>query len=142
VNGPYSSVPSVCATFTQEPGNGFEWYYPARLDVDLFQGMTTLEPTPAARYLGLRPFHLREVDTPLYAFQTSISQGGVLRGTIAFIRRSRVRSHWLYQDTRMGHFDPLEDFPAHNRFIQTVVPWLRDLVAGRDPGNRGVAANG
>jgi hypothetical protein len=37
----------------------------------------------------------------------------------------------------MNHFDPLEDFPAHNRFIKTVVPWLSDLVAGRDPGNRG-----
>lgn len=137
VNGPYSSVPSVCATFTQEPGNGFEWYYPARLDVDLFQGMETLRPTPAARYLGLRPFHLREVDTPVYAFQTGLSGGGVLNGTRAFIRASSVRSHWLYQDPRMGHFDPLVDFPAHNRFIQTVVPWLRDLVAGRNPGSRG-----
>jgi pimeloyl-ACP methyl ester carboxylesterase len=139
INGPYSSVPTVCKTFTQEPGNGFEWYYPARLDVDLFQGMPTLGPTGATRYLGLRPYHLKSVDIPLYAFQTAISQGGVLRGTKAFIRRSRVKSHWLYQDPRMGHFDPLEDFPARNRFIQTVVPWLRDLVAGRDPGSRGEA---
>ncbi len=138
VNGRYSSVPSVCATFTQEPGNGFEWYYPARLDVDLFQGMTMLRPTPAARYLGLRPFHLRQVNTPVYSFETGLSQGGVLRGTSAFIRASRVRSHWLYEDPRMGHFDPLEDFPSRNRFIQTVVPWLRELVAGRNPGSRGI----
>ena len=137
VNGPDSSVPSVCKTFTQEPGNGLEWYYSARMDVDLYQGMTTLEPTAATRYLGLRPRHLQGVDIPLYAFQTGLSDGGVLRGTKAFIRRSKVRSHWLYQDRQMGHFDPLEDFPAHNRFIKTVVPWLSDLVAGRDPGNRG-----
>jgi hypothetical protein len=137
INGPYSSVPAVCRTFSQEPGNGFEWYYSARLDVDLFQAMPTLEPTGATRYLGLRPRYLHQVDLPLYAFQTSISQGGVLRGTKAFIRRSRVKSHWLYQDPSMGHLDPLEDFPARNRFIQTVVPWLRDLVRGRDPGSRG-----
>jgi hypothetical protein len=137
VNGPYSSVPSVCQTFTQEPGNGLEWYYAARLDVDLFQAMPTLEPTGATRYLGLRPRHLQHVDIPLFAFQTSISQGGVLRGTKTFIRKSKVHSHWLYQDLQMGHFDPLEDFPAQNRFVQTVVPWLRDLVAGRNPGSRG-----
>jgi len=137
VNGPYSSVPSVCRTFTQEPGNGLEWYYSARLDVDLFQAMPTLEPTGATRYLGLHPRYLHDVNVPLYAFQTSISDGGVLRGTKTFIRKSKVTSHWLYQDLQMGHFDPLEDFPAHNRFIQTVVPWLRDLVAGQDPGSRG-----
>jgi hypothetical protein len=137
VNGPDSSVPSVCKTFTQEPGNGLEWYYSARLDVDLFQAMPTLEPTGATRYLGLHPRYLHKVSVPLYAFQTSISDGGVLRGTKKFIRRSKVHSHWLYQDLQMGHFDPLEDFPAHNRFIQTVVPWLSDLVAGRDPGSRG-----
>jgi hypothetical protein len=137
VDGPYSSVAGVCATFTQEPGNGLEWYYPARLDVDLFQGMATLTPDGATRVLGLRPRHLHAVTTPLYAFQTGLSHGGVLRGTRTFIRRSRVRSHWLYSDRHMGHFDPLEDVPRRNRFVQTVVPWLRDLVAGRPPGSRG-----
>jgi hypothetical protein len=141
VNGPDSSIPSVCRTFTQEPGNGLEWYYSALLDVDLFQAMPTLQPTGATRYLGLHPRYLHDVDTPLYAFQTSISHGGVLGGTRTFIRKSAVRSHWLYQDMQMGHFDPLEDFPAHNRFIQTVVPWLRALVAGRDPGSRGQPAD-
>jgi hypothetical protein len=139
VNGPYSSVPSVCKTFTQEPGNGLEWYYSARLDVDLFQAMPTLQPTGATRYLGLHPRYLNDVNVPLYAFQTGLSDGGVLRGTKKFIRRSKVHSHWLYQDLQMGHFDPLEDFPARNKFIQTVVPWLRDIVAGQDPGSRGQA---
>ena len=137
INGPDSSVPSVCATFTQEPGNGLEWYYSARLDVDLFQAMPTLAPTGATRYLGLHPRYLHDVDVPLYAFQTGLSDGGVLRGTKKFIRKSSVGSHWLYQDLAMGHFDPLEDFPDRNRFIQTVTPWLSDIVAGRDPGNQG-----
>jgi hypothetical protein len=137
INGPYSSVASVCKTFTQEPGNGLEWYYSARLDVDLFQGMPTLEPTGATRYLGLRLRHLHGVDTPLFAFQTGLSEGGVLRGTEKFIRKSKVDSHWLFEDLDMGHFDPLEDFPAENAFVKTVVPWLRQLVAGRDPGSRG-----
>ncbi len=142
INGPDSSVPSVCKTFTQEPGNGLEWYYSARLDVDLFQAMPTLEPTGATRYLGLHPRYLKDVNVPLYAFQTGLSNGGVLRGTKTFIRKSKVKSHWLYQDLQMGHFDPLEDFPAHNKFVQTVVPWLRDIVAGHDPGSRGQTVGG
>src|SRR5437764_12169840 len=99
--------------------------------------MPALAPTGATRCVGLRPWHLHEVNVPLYAFETGLSQGGVLRGTETFIRRSRVRSHWLYHDVKMGHFDPLEDLPAHNRFVQTVVPWLRALVARRGPGSQG-----
>lgn len=104
--------------------------------------MPTLEPTGATRYLGLHPRYLKDVNVPLYAFQTGLSNGGVLRGTKTFIRKSKVKSHWLYQDLQMGHFDPLEDFPAHNKFVQTVVPWLRDIVAGHDPGSRGQTVGG
>ena len=96
----------------------------------------------ATRYLGLHPRYLKDVNVPLYAFQTGLSNGGVLRGTKTFIRKSKVKSHWLYQDLQMGHFDPLEDFPAHNKFVQTVVPWLRDIVAGHDPGSRGQTVGG
>jgi hypothetical protein len=131
VNGPQSNVPRICRTFTQEPHNGLEWYYPARLGHDLMQALPELEPTPATRALGLRPRHLRRVDTPLFAFETSLSDGGVLRGARAFIERSKVNKHRLVSDHAMGHFDPLNDVPAHNKFIKTVVPFLRGIAAPR-----------
>jgi hypothetical protein len=128
VNGPYSSVPQVCAAFAHEPGNAMEWYYPARLDLDILRGAQYVEPTPAAQYLGLRLDHLSEIDTPLYVFQTSISQGGVLMGAKRFLAATQIASSTLVKDEAMGHLDPLLDFPDENKFIQTVVPFLNGIV--------------
>jgi hypothetical protein len=124
-------VTRACATFTQEPGNGIEWYYPARLDHELFQALTPLVRTPATAALRLRPWHLREIDTPLYVFETGLSQGGVLRSARTFIRRSRVTRYRLVSDPAMGHFDPLMDVPGRNKFVQTVVPFLRRITAAQ-----------
>ena len=35
----------------------------------------------------------------------------------------------MVSDQSMRHVDPLVDFPEHNRFLQTVVPFLRGIVA-------------
>jgi hypothetical protein len=131
VNGPESTVPRICSTFTQEPGNGLEWYYPAMLDHELLQALTRLQPTPATRELGLRPLHLAEIDIPLYVFETGLTDGGVLASSRRFLRHTQVPRHVFASDQDMGHFDPLEDVPEHNRFIQTVVPFLRSIA---DPG--------
>jgi hypothetical protein len=121
-------VPRGCGTFTQEPGNGMEWYYPLRIDIDLLNGMQSLEPTAVTREMGLRPKYLHQVDLPLYAFETSLSHGGVLKGTRRFIKRSRVRRFTLAADEQMGHLDPLLDNPSRNKFVKTVVPFLRGIV--------------
>ena len=42
------------------------------------------------RYLKLRPWHLKRVNVPLYAFQTDLTEGRVLRGARRYIERSRV----------------------------------------------------
>ena len=128
VNGPYSSVPVACAAFAQEPGNAMEWYYPGRLDIDLMRGAQSLRDTPVARYLGLRLRHLRQITTPLYVFETSLSQGGVFTGARRLLRESKIRRSRLVSDLEMGHLDPLLDFPAQNKFIQTVVPFLQGIV--------------
>jgi len=78
----------------------------------------------------LRPWHLRDVDLPLYVFETGISKGGVLRAARRLMRSSRIRCATLASDQAMGHVDPLLDFPEHNRFVQTVVPFLRGIVSG------------
>src|SRR4029079_4306135 len=78
-DSPRSSVRRFCATFTQEPGNGLEWYFPIRLEIDLAQGMQQMVPTPVTRLRGLRPFHLHQIDVPLYAIETRLSHGHVLR---------------------------------------------------------------
>jgi hypothetical protein len=124
-DGSYSSVARFCSTFTQEPGNGMEWYFPVRLEIDLAQGMEQMVPNATTRYLGLRPQHLSEIDTPLYVLETKLSDGGVLRAAHKFVRKSQIRNPTLVDAPRMNHYDPLMDVPAKNKFVKTVVPFLK-----------------
>ena len=107
LNGPVSSVPRACPAFIQEPGNSFEWYYPLRIDVDALRGDSYLRGGRVARFLGLRTFHLHEVDLPLYAFESGLSEGGVVRGSRRFAQRSRVPRHTFVSEPSLGHLDPL-----------------------------------
>jgi hypothetical protein len=132
LNGPFASVARVCQTFTKEPGNGLEWYYPIRLDMDLFLALASLRPTQVTGYLGLRPYHLSDISLPLYVFETSLSQGGVLRAARQLVRESQISQYHLVSDESMGHLDPLGDVPEHNTFIETVVPFLRGIAGPRD----------
>lgn len=128
VNSSFASVASVCKTFTREPGNGMAWYYPIRLDMDLLLGVPDLQPSDVTEYLGLRPFHLATLDVPLYAFETSLSEGGVLEAAQTLIAQSSIQRFQLESNQEMGHLDPLADFPDNNTFFETVVPFLRSIV--------------
>lgn len=133
IDGTFASVESVCATFAREPGNGMAWYYPVRIDMDLLLGVPDLTPNAVTEFLGLRPFHLATLDLPLFVFETSLSQGGVLAAAERLIAESSIQRFQLESDPSMGHLDPLADFPAQNRFFEKVVPFLR-TIAQENPG--------
>ncbi|MEX1218602.1 MAG: hypothetical protein WEA11_08805, partial [Acidimicrobiales bacterium] len=69
------------------------------------------------------------VNTPTFVFETGLTKGGVLRAAKLFIEQTNVREYVFASDQNMGHFDPLVDDPANNKFIQEVVPWLRGITA-------------
>ena len=125
-DGELSPIQRVAQTFAQEPLNGVEWYFPDRLRLDV-DGANDLEQNAITRYLKLRPRHLRDVDVPLYAFQTDLADGRVLRGARRFVARSQVPRSRLVGDPRASHLDPLTASPARNRFLRTVVPFLESL---------------
>ena len=100
-DGRYSSVSRFCSTFTQEPGNGMEWYFPQRLMIDLAQGLQPLERNAITDFLGLRAFHLADIDLPLYAIQTKLSDGGVLDAAHRFIDESKITDYKLVDDPEM-----------------------------------------
>lgn len=129
VNGPFGTVPTVCAEYVQEPGNAMAWYYPIRLDMDLLLGMGALKRTKVTDYLGLRPYHLADINLPLYVFETDISKGGVLKAAAKFVAQTKTPRHTFVSDPRMGHFDPLGDVATNNKFIATVVPFLKGITA-------------
>lgn len=112
---------------SHEPGNFVEWYYPRRLTIDV-RGAGRYTRNAVSDYLGLRTWHHRGVDVPLYAFQTGFGRGRVLKGARAFVRGSRV-PRAVYVDRTVGyaHLDPLAATPSRNDFLKTVVPFLRRL---------------
>jgi pimeloyl-ACP methyl ester carboxylesterase len=127
-DGRFTSLSRFCSTFTAEPGNGLEWYFPQRLMIDLAQGMQPIERNAITEYLGLRPFHLADIDLPLYVIQTKLSDGGVLDAAHRFIDESKITDYKLVNDRNALHVDPLVDYPSQNKFLKTVVPFIEDLM--------------
>jgi hypothetical protein len=129
VDGEVSPIERVAQTFAQEPANATEWYFPAKLSIDV-DAANALTRNAQTDYLKLRPWHRREVDLPLYAAQTDLTGGRVLRGAKRFIAGSKApRSKSVLVDASAdeSHLDPLTAAPDRNRFLQTVVPFLRKL---------------
>jgi pimeloyl-ACP methyl ester carboxylesterase len=130
VDGEVTPIERLAQTFGQEPANGVEWYYPARLNLDV-DAASPLAQNAAARYLGLRLRWARQSDVPVYALQTSLTHGAVLKGARSFIRLSRTpaaRSRLVDAAATESHLDPLTAAPDRNVYLQTVVPWLRRML--------------
>lgn len=126
-DGEVTPIGNVARTFAQEPANAAEWYFPKRLPIDT-AAVRALRRTRALDRLGLRVWHRRTVGVPLYALQTSLSRGSVLRGARAFIRGSHVR-RWAFTDATavQSHLDPLTADPSRNIYVKTAAKFLRSL---------------
>ncbi len=127
VDGGVTPISRLAQTFGQEPSNAVEWYFPLRLTIDV-NGANQLKQNAAADFLGLRLKHLKRVDVPVYAVQTDLTDGRVLRGAKRFIRATKTtfaESKLVNADPRQSHLDPLTGAPDRNAFLKTVVPFLR-----------------
>lgn len=128
VDGGVTPVSRLAATFGQEPSNGVEWYFPRRLTIDT-NGANELRQNDVAQFLGLRLFHAKKVDDPLYSIQTDLTNGGVLAGSRAFIKRAkttRKESVLVNADPEQSHLDPLTAGWKQNAFFKTVIKFLRE----------------
>ncbi len=122
-------IENVARAFSTEPLGPVDWYYPTRLSIDV-GAADLLTETPAARVLGLRLSHLSQVNVPLYAIQTALggTNNGLRIAATALKRASRIPSvTFVDKRASYGHLDPLLAAPAHNAFLQTVVPWLERI---------------
>ena len=128
-DGGVTPVSRLFQAFTHEPGNFVDWYFPARLTLDV-DAANSLRRDATTRAMKLRTWHLAEVDRPLYAFETNLTGGRVLRGARRFAAASRVPRPTLVADHAQAHLDPLLAAPERNRFLATVVPFLRKVKTG------------
>jgi hypothetical protein len=108
--------------------DGSAWYHPRRLSLD-GQAVAGGVRNPAQKVLGVRATHGDDVHLPIYAIETSLGAGRVLRGANALARRSHVRKRLVLVDRHAtyDHIDPLSALPGKNAFLHTVVPFLRRL---------------
>jgi hypothetical protein len=135
IDGGVTPVRRVAETFGQEPSNSIEWYFPRRLTIDT-NGADRMRDDAVSRFLGLRLFHTGQVDLPLYALQTDLTGGHVLRGALRFIDRSRTtrsEARLVNADPQQSHLDPLMAAPSKNVFFKSVVPFLRYKAFAKSP---------
>jgi hypothetical protein len=123
-DGEVTPIARLAQTFGREPGNAVEWYFPRRLSLDL-DATRALRRDAASKVVGGRAWHRAGIDVPLYALQTSLTAGRVLRGARELQRRSAIpRATLVDASARQSHLDPLTAAPQRNDLVRTLVPWL------------------
>jgi hypothetical protein len=127
-DGGLTPIARLAQFLAASPANANDWYYPQRLAIDI-AGADRLTRNPVTTLLGLRTWHLSEVNVPVYAFETNLTHGGVLRGARALIAASKIPAgrSVLAADHAAAHDDPLVAPYPVNRFLQTVVLFLRGV---------------
>jgi len=85
---------------------------PARAEALDTGGANTMRRDPVTRLLGLRTWHTREINVPLYAYQTDLTHGGVIAGA-RNVRRASRNSRLVTVDDgqRASHLDPVAGDP-------------------------------
>ncbi len=125
-DGGVTPVANLAETFGQEPANAVEWYFPRRLTIDT-NGANELKQNDVAKFLDLRLEHADEIDIPIYAFQTDLTSGGVLKGAKALVKRAKTtkkESSLVDGAPEQSHLDPLTGAPEDNEFLETVEPFI------------------
>ncbi|MET7473718.1 alpha/beta hydrolase [Streptomyces sp. NPDC005648] len=110
----------------------WEWYWPARLSVDLDVADAYADTGPT-RSLGLRLLHAAALDIPLYVFQTSYAKGTIESAARQVVADSRIPYATFRTDDGMNHLDPLFAAPAHNTLTRTLAPFLAALPVTAGP---------
>jgi pimeloyl-ACP methyl ester carboxylesterase len=126
-DGEVSPIQRVARLFGRSPVDATEWYFPVRLSLDI-DGASGLGRNAVTKLLGLREFHRRTIKLPLYALQTDLTGGRVLRGARRLIASSRIparRSKLVDASRTNSHLDPLTAAPKTSAFLKTVIPFLR-----------------
>jgi hypothetical protein len=128
MDGELGSVERAAEMFSGIAGiDGTSWYHPRRLSLD-GQAVAGGIANPAQRLLGVRATHGRDLDLPIYAIETSLGAGRVLRGARALARKSHIAGRRLTlvdRHTTYDHVDPLAALAPKNAFVKTVIPFLR-----------------
>ena len=124
---PHALTDRLAKGFGQEPANGVEWFFPRRLTIDT-NGANQMKQNAVAKYLGLRLKHTNQIDIPIYAFQSDLTDGAVLKGAERLVKRAKTtkkQSMLVDGDPAYSHLDPLLATPGKNKFTKTVAKFIK-----------------
>lgn len=124
--GGRTPVQSITSALFHEPVNGAEWYFPRRLTLDV-DAASLLRRTRASLLLGVRAWDVSTMTDQIYAYQSALTGGRVLRGARALFRRSDSPRAVYANDPGAMHNDAIWGQPSSNYFLNTVVPFLKRL---------------
>ena len=124
INDGPADIEAVAAAFAQSRPEAEEWYWPRRLSLDLI-AVDPMVDSPMTRRLGLRLTHARDIDVPLYAFETGLTHGTVVKAAQWIVANSRIREHVYVTDDSMVHLDPMFDASGNNSFLASVAGFLQ-----------------
>ena len=151
-DGGLTDLADVKQLFGIEPGNFVEWYFPKRLSIEV-GAATNLSQNAVTDALGLRTWHLTDVNVPLYAFETGLTctarptikpgdastlapmlawieankstECGVLSGARSLKDGSKITNATFVSDHNQEHLDPLVARAKDNKFQSTVTTFLK-----------------
>jgi hypothetical protein len=123
INDGPADIADVAFVFAQSQPAAEEWYWPRRLSLDI-TAVDPMEDSPITRRLGLRLTHARDINVPLYVFETGLTHGTVVAAAKWVVANSRIKDPVYVTDDAMVHLDPLLDAPPRNRFLTTVAQFL------------------
>ena len=128
VDGELVPVRRVGRLFARRGIDGVAWFHPARLSLDA-GAVNNGVKTDAQEVLGLRTTRGRALRIPIYAFQTSLSDGRVLRGARELAQIGDPRfTRFVDRAETTAHLDPVAAAPRRNAFLKTVLPFLKRIA--------------
>jgi fermentation-respiration switch protein FrsA (DUF1100 family) len=133
VDGGVTPIANLAETFGQEPANATEWYFPRRLTIDT-NGANDMRQNDVAKFLGLRLKHTKRINVPIYAFQTDLTDGGVLRGANELVKQAKTKkkdSMLVDGAPEQSHLDPLTAAAGENEFLDTVEDFIGETEKQR-----------
>jgi pimeloyl-ACP methyl ester carboxylesterase len=126
VNPAYTRLPVLADVMAGPVPSVFEWYWPQRLTLDL-EATDAYAQTPTADLLGLRLWHTRDIDVPLYSFQTGLTHGTVNTAARWVVANSKIPTASYDGDAAMTHLDVLWADAPSNTMLRSLAPFLRQL---------------
>ncbi|MGI8846269.1 MAG: alpha/beta hydrolase [Thermoleophilaceae bacterium] len=128
VDGERTPLQTFAKTFAQARPNATEWYFPQRLILDIAVA-NPMRRDAVASSLGLRLWHTKQIDTPLFVAQTDLTHGSVKKGAQRLINTSKIRTYAIQTDTGMSHLDAVLAPRRTNVFTRSGTKFLNKILA-------------